>query len=148
MPPVVFSILLSLILAGPAPGGDRLTTLLKNVERNARSMRAARWLWQLREQEDLADAQGREKVLRSLERLLKGRGVTVRRPAPLPLRRLATRMLANRLRGRGDVKRARQARDNLGLVGKWWLIGPFDNEGHQGYPAVYGPEKKIDLQAA
>jgi tetratricopeptide (TPR) repeat protein len=141
MPPVVLSILLSLILAGPAPQEDRLSTLLKNVERAAGSMRAARWLWQLGELEGLTDAKGRQKILRSLERLSK------KQKSPLPLRRLAARMLARRLRLKGEDLRARQIYDGLGVIRSWWLIGPFDNEGHQGYSAVYGPERKIDLGA-
>jgi tetratricopeptide (TPR) repeat protein len=134
-------ILISLILAGPTSQAERLSALLSNVERTAKSMRAARWLWQIEELEDLTDAPGREKILRSLERL------SNRRRAPLPLRRLAARMRVSRLRARGDDGRARQAQDGLGQVRKWWLIGPFDNEGHRGYQAVYGPEKKIDLEA-
>jgi tetratricopeptide (TPR) repeat protein/transglutaminase-like putative cysteine protease len=141
MPPVVLSILLFLILAGPPPQENRLSTLLKNVERTANSMRAARWLWQLREQEDLADTEGRSKILHTLRRL------SAQKTAPLALRRLAARSLALRLLLRGDDRRARQIYDDLGMIRDWWLIGPFDNEGHQGYSAVYGPEKKVDLQA-
>lgn len=141
MPSAAITILLSVVLAGAPQAGDRLTSLLSNVERTAKSMRAARWLWQIGELEGLTDTPGREKVLRSLKRL------SGQRTAPLPLRRLAARMLASRLRARGDDSRARQVQDGLGLVRRWWLIGPFDNEGHRGYQAVYDPEKKIDLEA-
>jgi len=140
MPSVAITILLSVVLAGAPHAGDRLTSLLSNIERTAKSMRAARWLWQLGELEGLTDAPGRKLILRSLESLSNNRS------APLPLRRLAARMLARRLRARGDDSRARQVQDGLGLVRKWWLIGPFDNEGHQGYQAVYGPEKEVDLE--
>jgi len=142
MPPAVLSILLALILAGPPAQPDRLSALLKNVGRTANSMRAARWLWQLGELEDLADAQGRKNIHNTLKRL------STRKAAPLALRRLAARSLALRLHMQGDERRARQIYDDLGVIRSWWLIGPFDNEGHQSYPAVYGPEKQIDLQAA
>jgi len=141
MPSVALSILLPLILAGPAPETDRLSALLENVERTAKSMRAARWLWQLGELEGLTDAQDRKRILHSLERW------SSRKTAPLPLRRMAARMLAARLHLKGDEQRARKIYDGLGVIRRWWLIGPFDNEGHRGYSAVYGPEKKVDLQA-
>ncbi len=142
MPPAVLAILLSVLLAAPADRDDRLSSLLSRIERAAGSVRAARWLWQLEELEGLADAPARQAVRRCLERL------SARRSAPLPLRRLAARMLAERLRARGEAGRVRQIQDHLGLVQDWWLIGPFDNQGHQGYSAVYAPEKKIDLEAA
>jgi tetratricopeptide (TPR) repeat protein len=141
MPPAALYILLSVLLAAPAEKVDRLSALLSRIERTAGSMRAARWLWQLGELEDLADAQGRKRVLGSLQRL------AGRRAAPLPLRRLAARMLAERLRTRGDAARALKIQGGLGLVRDWWLIGPFDNQGHQGYSAVYAPEERIDLEA-
>jgi hypothetical protein len=31
------------------------------------------------------------------------------------------------------------------LDGKWFYIGPFDNDGGEGFHAVYAPEKEIDL---
>jgi hypothetical protein len=32
------------------------------------------------------------------------------------------------------------------LEGKWYYLGPFDNEGGAGFDAVYPPEKEIDLK--
>lgn len=142
MPSAAISILLSLLLAAPAGRDDRLASLLLKIERAAGSMRAARWLWQLGDLEGLTDQPGRKKVLESLERLC------ARRAAPLALRRLAARMLAERLRALGADDRALQIQNGLGLVRDWWLIGPFDNQGHRGYAAVYAPEKRIDLEAA
>jgi hypothetical protein len=31
------------------------------------------------------------------------------------------------------------------LEGKWYFLGPFDNSNHQGFRAVYPPEREIDL---
>src|SRR5256885_3151875 len=35
-------------------------------------------------------------------------------------------------------------RRRLGLVDKFWLVGPFDNDGRAGHAAVYGPERELD----
>jgi hypothetical protein len=34
----------------------------------------------------------------------------------------------------------------LGLLGDWWLIGPFDHRGGIGFDGLYPPETEIDLQ--
>jgi HEAT repeat protein len=35
----------------------------------------------------------------------------------------------------------------LGLVASWWVVGPFPNEGGEGFDRPYSPEEKVDLQA-
>jgi hypothetical protein len=37
-------------------------------------------------------------------------------------------------------------KSQLGLLNRWWLIGPFDHRGGIGFDAVYPPETEIDLQ--
>jgi hypothetical protein len=37
---------------------------------------------------------------------------------------------------------------HLGLVTRWWLVGPFDAPEKSGFAAVFAPESKVDLQAA
>jgi hypothetical protein len=37
-------------------------------------------------------------------------------------------------------------KQRLGLLGDWWLIGPFDHRAGIGFDAVYPPEEEIDLQ--
>jgi hypothetical protein len=39
-----------------------------------------------------------------------------------------------------DLKR------QLGLIDRWWVIGPFDHRGGIGFDAVYPPETEIDLE--
>ena len=36
---------------------------------------------------------------------------------------------------------------HYGLLTRWSIIGPFDNKDEKGFPIVYPPEEKLDLQA-
>jgi transglutaminase-like putative cysteine protease/tetratricopeptide (TPR) repeat protein len=50
----------------------------------------------------------------------------------------------------GRPDQAGALRKQLGLIGRFWVAGPFDNEGKAGHAAVYGPEKadRVDPQAS
>jgi hypothetical protein len=43
----------------------------------------------------------------------------------------------------GDRARGQALRGELGLLGQWQVVGPFDNEGKSGHERVYGPEKEL-----
>jgi len=56
------------------------------------------------------------------------------------------------LRGRlrlalDDLDGARKLADGLGILRRWWVVGPFDNERGRGFGVTFGPEKGIDLGA-
>lgn len=42
----------------------------------------------------------------------------------------------------GDIRRVRKIRDRLGIITKWAIVGPFDNERGRGFGQEYGPEKR------
>jgi len=48
--------------------------------------------------------------------------------------------------GLGDTAATCFTKD-MGLVTRWWLIGPFDNTGMDGHTRVYPPENEIKLDA-
>ena len=52
---------------------------------------------------------------------------------PAPVRVYAALLEAYARRRRGDLDGARARIDRLGYVGKWMLVGPFDNEGKGGH---------------
>jgi tetratricopeptide (TPR) repeat protein len=61
---------------------------------------------------------------------------------PAPVRTYAALLEAYARRRRGDLDGARARIDRLGYVGKWMLVGPFDNEGKSGHGTAYDPEKE------
>jgi HEAT repeat protein len=38
-----------------------------------------------------------------------------------------------------------QAQKKLGLLSSWWIVGPFPNDGGQGFAKVYSPEEEVRL---
>jgi len=51
------------------------------------------------------------------------------------------------LEARGQIAQAAAKYNELGLIRRWWLIGPFPNRQAMGFRHVYPPEKEINLQA-
>ena len=51
------------------------------------------------------------------------------------------------LEARGRMDEAAAQFDKLGLVQRWWLIGPFPNRQGMAFAHVYPPEKEINLKA-
>lgn len=51
------------------------------------------------------------------------------------------------LEARGRVKEAAKKFDELGVVRRWWLAGPFPNIQGAGFGRVFPPEQEIDLKA-
>ncbi len=67
------------------------------------------------------------------------------RGEPAPIRSYAGLLEAYARRRRGDLDGARTAIGKLGYVGRWMLVGPFDNEGKTGLAIAYDPEKQQEL---
>ncbi len=53
----------------------------------------------------------------------------------------AGQLLARTVLRVGDVAASRRAFDELGYIRDWRVIGPFDNEGKQGFARVFEPER-------
>ncbi|MFN0050784.1 MAG: hypothetical protein ACKV0T_01245 [Planctomycetales bacterium] len=51
---------------------------------------------------------------------------------------------ANALVGLGEQA---NSQTQLGLVGEWWVVGPFDAPGKSGFGTLFEPERQIDLLA-
>jgi tetratricopeptide (TPR) repeat protein len=64
---------------------------------------------------------------------------------PAPARAYAGLLEAYARRRRGDLEGARARIARLGYVGKWMLVGPFDNEGKAGLAMAYDPEKELEV---
>jgi tetratricopeptide (TPR) repeat protein len=62
-----------------------------------------------------------------------------------PVRVYAGLLEAYARRRRGDLDGARGHIAKLGFVGKWMMVGPFDNDGKGGFPLAFDPEKQQEL---
>jgi cellulose synthase operon protein C len=90
-----------------------------------------RQLWSEWDQGDPAEV---EEALRSL--------ASDPRLSP-PLRSYAGLLEAYARRRRGDLAGAKSRIARLGFVGRWVVVGPFDNEGKGGLDRAFGPEEEI-----
>lgn len=116
--------------------GDRLAKIakLRDAARNAKGplvYTALRTLWQEYDQGDPAELSA------ALDDLAEDKALTP-----------ATRVYAGLLgayakRRRGDFDGARARVRDLGFVGSWLVVGPFDNEGKGGFDRAFGPEEDI-----
>ena len=59
-----------------------------------------------------------------------------------PVRSYAQLLEAYARRRRGDLDGARARIARLGYIGKWLIIGPFENDGKSGFDETYEPEKQ------
>jgi tetratricopeptide (TPR) repeat protein len=64
---------------------------------------------------------------------------------PAPVRAYAGLLEAYARRRRGDLDGAKNRIAHLGFIGRWMLLGPFDNDGKVGLTAAYEPEKELQL---
>lgn len=64
---------------------------------------------------------------------------------PAPVRTYAALLESYARRRRGDLDGARARIARLGFVGKWMLVGPFDNDGKSGFAQAFEPEKEQQL---
>ena len=61
---------------------------------------------------------------------------------PPPVRAYAALLEAYARRRRGDLEGARVRIERLAFVGKWMVVGPFENDGKIGFETPYDPEKE------
>lgn len=61
---------------------------------------------------------------------------------PAPVRSYSALLEAYARRRRGDLDGARARIARLGFVGRWMVLGPFDNDGKAGLSARYDPESE------
>ena len=54
----------------------------------------------------------------------------------------------NLLASTGDIVSARKTFNELGVIRKWVVVGPFSNERGAGFNEAYGPEKSRDFSAS
>jgi transglutaminase-like putative cysteine protease/predicted Zn-dependent protease len=127
------------IRAGVNPFDVRVASLARDVERLGSSVdpgataRATIPLLEIIRNRDWATP---ALVTRELEALATSPKV------PASRRSLAGFFLAEqRFRG-GELPRAREAFRDLGFVTDWRVVGPFDNEGKNGFAATHGPEEE------
>ncbi len=125
------------LLAGHAQAdvGDRLpglTRLADEVQRTRGSPLAYAALRAVWHEWDQGDPTEVEEVLRE---------VASDPAAAAPTRAYAALLEAYARRRRGDLDGARSQIGALGYVGRWAIVGPFDNEGKSGLERAYGPEE-------
>jgi tetratricopeptide (TPR) repeat protein len=68
-----------------------------------------------------------------------------------PVRQYAAQLLARARTRVGDPDASQRALDELGYIRTWRVVGPFDNEGKEGFDHEYEPEamrmQPVDLEA-
>lgn len=64
---------------------------------------------------------------------------------PAPIRAYASLLEAYARRRRGDLDGGRARIARLGYVGRWMVVGPFENDGKSGFDSTYDPEKEQEL---
>ncbi|NMB76923.1 MAG: DUF3857 domain-containing protein [Myxococcales bacterium] len=119
----------------PAPPASGLLDTLQRLERSRGNLRAIIPLWELPTVWSYASRAERERLIRALHRVARDE------KNPLPLRRLALRLLADRLRSACRDAEARVAWRALGNLGEFWLVGPFPNPGERGLDTPQAPEQ-------
>ncbi len=131
----------ALLVAGAAaarePLPDRFRSLEAELQRDHRDPRALAVLAELRRQEgDLEDLPAASAVYARL----------AADPEAHPEARAAALLAVAELdRARGNLARAGEELSRLGFVDRWWVAGPFDNEGKRGFASVFPPEEAVDV---
>ncbi|HEY3593152.1 MAG TPA: DUF3857 domain-containing protein, partial [Polyangiaceae bacterium] len=64
---------------------------------------------------------------------------------PAPLRAYAGMIESYARRRRGDLEGSRSGLRALGMVDKWMVVGPFNNEGKEGLARSFPPEEELAL---
>ena len=111
------------------PGLTRLEADVLRARGSPLTYAALRAVWHEWDQGDPAEV---EEVLRD---------VATDASATAPTRAYAALLEAYARRRRGDLDGAREKIRALGYVGRWAVVGPFDNEGKAGLDHPYGPEE-------
>lgn len=87
------------------------------------------------------DTDGRDYFLESLASLLN------RDDVPPAIKAKATLFLFDRVHRATDPGEAERLLSSLNFVRDWQIVGPFDNEGKEGFDEVYPPENEFSLAA-
>ena len=87
------------------------------------------------------DTDGRDYFLESLASLLN------RDDVPPAIKAKATLFLFDRAHRATDPGEAERLLSSLNFVRDWQIVGPFDNEGKEGFDKVYPPENEFSLGA-
>ncbi len=111
----------------------------KFLSEHPKDMRAAIALWNIEHLISSLDTPHRNTLLELLKKL------SSNTRAPLALRRLASRMLAERFSAMGKEKAAEKTRRKLGWINRWWIVGPFPDDIRDGFSKPFGPEDNLDL---
>jgi hypothetical protein len=121
-----------------ADGADRLSTLarLRGDVREARGPAAYVALRRVWSEWDRGDPIEVEEVLHE---------AALDPGTPAPVRVYAALLEAYARRRRGDLDGAHARIEKLGYVGRWMLVGPFDNDGKTGLLTEYDPEREQTL---
>jgi len=138
--PIALGALLLGILSGraeaaaPAPGPE--ATLRRTVDElhrasGAEKYAALRAVWRLWDQVDPALV---EESIGEVER---------DKAESAPIRAYASIIAAYARRRRGDLAGSMAGIRGAGVVDKWLVLGPFDNEGKEGFDRDYPPEKEL-----
>ena len=142
MPLLSLALSLALVAPGAAPADPaaaEFAAAVAELERERTDPRAIVLLARIHELEPtLADA---SKAARAYE------AVADDPRAHAEVRALARWRLAGVERARGNLRKAEAELAKLGFVRRWWVAGPFDNEGRRGLENAFPPEAGLDLGA-
>ncbi len=119
-------------VGGRLPGLTRLAADLRQT-RGPLAYASLRRIWQEWDQGDPTEV---EEILHE---------ATVDAAMAPPVRVYAGLLEAYARRRRGDLDGARARIAQLGYVGRWMVVGPFDNEGKAGFDRAFGPEGDLQL---
>jgi tetratricopeptide (TPR) repeat protein/transglutaminase-like putative cysteine protease len=116
-----------------APEVDPLNRAVQELKQasGVEKYAALRAVWRLWDQTDPAAV---EEAIADVER---------DKTASAPLRAYASIVLAYAHRRRSDLDGARAKIRATGVVDKWLVVGPFDNEGKEGLEHVFAPEQEL-----
>jgi tetratricopeptide (TPR) repeat protein len=117
-----------------APPASELPRVLQALERARGGLSDIEALWELPDVWGYATRAEQDRIIRGLQR------IEDNPRAPLPLRRLAARRRADRLRAAGRLADAQAAWRSLGIGTDFWIIGPFANPGGLGLEPPQAPE--------
>ena len=141
--PLGFLLALAVVLAAPVPearaeASDRLVHLaaLRAEVRQARGPLAYFALRKVWAEWDRGDPAEVEEVLSE---------IAADPGEPPPMQAYAALLQAYARRRRGDLDGARTRIAHLGYIGRWMLVGPFDNDGKAGLDTPFDVEKELEL---
>ena len=119
------------VASGAEPTSLNRAVLELRQARGVEKYAALRAVWRQWDQTDPAEV---EEAIAAAER---------DKTATAPLRAYASILAAYARRRRGDLEGARAKIRAAGMVDRWLVLGPFDNEGKDGVDRAFAPEKEL-----